>query len=110
VFSSLAPYQFEYVQTSMNCTDAQKYCRNNYSNLASVRNSADMIELLKIVNGASGVYGIWIGLMKTDRSEWKWSLGDPAFYTARDSLYRNWASNQLNNDQYHCAYMSQDGL
>ncbi|KAI2666841.1 C-type mannose receptor 2-like protein [Labeo rohita] len=107
IFSSLAPYQFEYVQTSMNCTEAQKYCRNNYSDLASIRNSADVTELLKIVNGASRV---WIGLVKTVRSEWKWSLGDPVFYTARDSLYRNWASNQPNNDQYNCAYMSQDGL
>ncbi|KAL1279549.1 hypothetical protein QQF64_026222 [Cirrhinus molitorella] len=110
IFSWSAPHPFEYVQKSMNCTEAQKYCRENYSDLASIRNSADVNELMKSMNGASAVYGVWIGLIKTLRSEWKWSLGDPAFYTAPDSLYHNWASNQPNNAQYNCTYMSQDGL
>ncbi|KAF4116666.1 hypothetical protein G5714_004155 [Onychostoma macrolepis] len=110
VLSSSAPRQFEYVQMRMNCTDAQRYCREKYSDLASIDNSADVTELLKSVNGASGVYVVWIGLMDTFRSEWKWSLGDPSFYTANDSLFRNWALNRPNNSQYYCAYMSQDGL
>ncbi|KAK2917197.1 hypothetical protein Q8A67_001571 [Cirrhinus molitorella] len=110
VFSWSAPHPFEYVQKSMNCTEAQKYCRENYSDLASIRNSTDASELTMSMNGASAVYGVWIGLMKTLRSEWKWSLGDPVFYTALDSLYRNWASNQPNNVQYDCTYVSQDGL
>ncbi|XP_016431551.1 macrophage mannose receptor 1-like isoform X2 [Sinocyclocheilus rhinocerous] len=93
----------------MNCTDAQRYCRENYSDLASIDNSADVTELLKIVT-KSADYAVWIGLMETLRSEWKWSQGDPAFYTAHDLLFRNWASNQPNNGSYYCAYMSQDGL
>ncbi|KAF4116622.1 hypothetical protein G5714_004111 [Onychostoma macrolepis] len=110
VFSSSVPRQFEFVQMSMNCTDAQKYCRKNYSDLASIENSADVTKLLKSVNESSDVFRVWIGLMNTFRSEWKWSLGDPVFYTAQDSVFRNWASNQPNNSQHYCAYMSQDGL
>uniref|UniRef100_A0A671Q0I5 Macrophage mannose receptor 1-like n=1 Tax=Sinocyclocheilus anshuiensis TaxID=1608454 RepID=A0A671Q0I5_9TELE len=109
VFSSSALRQYEFVQMRMNCTDAQRYCRENYSDLASIYNSADVTELLKIVT-KSADYAVWIGLMETLRSEWKWSLGDPAFYTAHDLLFRNWASNQPNNGSYYCAYMSQDGL
>lgn len=110
VFSSSAPRQFEFVQMRMNCTDAQRYCRDNYSDLASIDNSADVTQLLKSVNGASGVSRVWIGLMDTFRSEWKWSLGDPVFYTAHDSVFRNWALNRPNNGQYYCTYMGQDGL
>ncbi len=110
VFSSSAPRQFEYVQMSMNCTEAQRYCREKYSDLASIDNSADVTELLKSVNGASGISAVWIGLMDTFRSEWKWSLGDPAFYMAHEPLFRNWALNRPNNGQYYCTYMSQGGL
>uniref|UniRef100_A0A9J7Z843 C-type lectin domain-containing protein n=3 Tax=Cyprinus carpio TaxID=7962 RepID=A0A9J7Z843_CYPCA len=110
IFSALASHQFEYVQMRMNCTEAQRYCRENYSDLASIDNIADVTELLNSVNGTSGDSRVWIGLMDTFRSEWKWSLGDPAFYTAHDSLFRNWVLSQPNNSQYYCAYMSQDGL
>uniref|UniRef100_A0A8C1R1P1 C-type lectin domain-containing protein n=1 Tax=Cyprinus carpio TaxID=7962 RepID=A0A8C1R1P1_CYPCA len=109
VVSSSAPRQYEFVQKTMNCTNAQRYCREKYTDLASIDNSADVTELLKSVPESAG-YAVWIGLMNTSRSEWKWSLGDPAFYTDHDSLYRNWASNQTNSGQYYCAYMSQDGL
>uniref|UniRef100_A0A673J609 C-type lectin domain-containing protein n=1 Tax=Sinocyclocheilus rhinocerous TaxID=307959 RepID=A0A673J609_9TELE len=63
----------------MNCTDAQRYCRENYSDLASIDNSADVTELLKIVT-KSADYAVWIGLMETLRSEWKWSQGDPGHF------------------------------
>ncbi|XP_026075422.1 C-type mannose receptor 2-like [Carassius auratus] len=109
VFSSSAPRQYEFVQMKMNCTDAQRYCRENYTDLASIDNSADVTELLKRVN-ESADYAVWIGLMETLRSEWRWSLGDPVLYTAHDSLYRNWASNQTTNGVNYCAYMSRDGL
>ncbi|XP_051741861.1 C-type mannose receptor 2-like [Ctenopharyngodon idella] len=92
----------------MNCTEAQRYCRQNYTDLATVSNSADVTELLRITSGSSN-WGFWIGLMKSLSSEWRWSLGDPAFYTKHDSLYRNWAPNQTNSS-LNCAYVSQDRL
>ncbi|KAK9978973.1 hypothetical protein ABG768_020709 [Culter alburnus] len=82
--------------------------RQNYIDLATVSNNADVTELLRVTSGSSD-WGFWIGLMKSPSSEWRWSLGDPAFYTKRDSLYRNWAPNQTISS-LNCAYMNQDGL
>ncbi|XP_056128179.1 macrophage mannose receptor 1-like [Rhinichthys klamathensis goyatoka] len=103
-FSSSPPRQYEFVRRSVNCTEAQRYCRQNYRDLASVSNSGDLSDLLRITD-----QDFWIGLLKTVSSEWSWSLGDPAFYTKHHSLYRNWAPNQTSGS-LDCAYMDQDGL
>ncbi|XP_067284430.1 macrophage mannose receptor 1-like [Pseudorasbora parva] len=108
VFSSSALRQYEFVQMSVNCTEAQRYCRQNYRDLATVSNSGDVTELMRITSGVSN-WGFWIGLLKSLSSEWRWSLGDPAFYAKRDSLYRNWAPNQTSGS-LDCAFMNQDGL
>lgn len=52
----------------MNWTDAQKYCRANHTDLASVRNQSenDAIKQLLVDNYA------WIGLY---RESWRWSDG-----------------------------------
>ncbi|KAG1933932.1 secretory phospholipase A2 receptor-like [Pimephales promelas] len=98
VFRSASPRQYEFVQRSVNCSEAQRYCRQNYRDLASVSDSADLSNLLKITDRR-----FWIGLLKTGGGEWRW-----AHYTLHPSLYRNWAANQT-NASLDCAYMDRDG-
>ncbi|XP_051986761.1 macrophage mannose receptor 1-like [Xyrauchen texanus] len=99
VFSSSAcvPRQYHFVNQNLNWTEAQRYCRENYTDLATINNKNDIEDLLKSVNDGQ-IEHVWIGLQKTVSYKWKWSLGDPAFYTENNSQYRNWFPGQPNHD------------
>ncbi|TNN25212.1 Aggrecan core protein [Liparis tanakae] len=61
----------------MNWTEAQNYCREHHTDLASVRNMQENQMVHNLVPSESLV---WIGLFS---NPWKWSDGS-------ESLFRNW--------------------
>ncbi|XP_074500930.1 C-type lectin lectoxin-Phi1-like isoform X4 [Sebastes fasciatus] len=67
----------------MTWTEAQSYCRDNYTDLASVRNMTDNQKVQELVS--AGEY-VWIGLF----TDWKWSDGS-------NSSFRYWGAGQPNN-------------
>ncbi|XP_038587251.1 macrophage mannose receptor 1-like isoform X1 [Micropterus salmoides] len=70
---------FVKVNTPLNWIQAQRYCRENYVDLASVRNLAENFAIAKLAASDS----VWIGL----HQEQLWSDGSP-------SVFQYWASGQ----------------
>nr|XP_055045849.1 macrophage mannose receptor 1-like [Misgurnus anguillicaudatus] len=89
--------RYHHINMRKTWTEAQRYCRENYTDLATVNNINDINQLMKSIDNSKGSY-IWIGLKRSSVYKWKWSLGDPEKYT-------NW-SNGDSNGSDHCVYMS----
>ncbi|XP_056605046.1 C-type mannose receptor 2-like [Triplophysa dalaica] len=86
--------RFHYINIEKTWTEAQTYCREKYTDLATVNNMNDLKQLMQT---ASASHAVWIGLKRTDVYKWKWSLGDPV-------KYLNWETEPSNN-LYNCAVM-----
>ncbi|XP_056603931.1 secretory phospholipase A2 receptor-like [Triplophysa dalaica] len=92
--SECSQRRYHYINMRMDWTEAQRYCRENYKDLATVHNIIDMNELKNTVNNNQKV---WIGLKRTDVYKWKWSRSDPVEYL-------NWET-VSSTDTDNCAVM-----
>ncbi|KAI3375685.1 hypothetical protein L3Q82_003984 [Scortum barcoo] len=82
------------VETPMNWTDAQRYCRGRHTDLLSVRNQAENQEIQSMVPAGKVA---WIGLF---RDSWGWSDGS----TSAFRYWSQWPSESLAEGP-NCAYV-----
>uniref|UniRef100_A0AAR2ILQ5 C-type lectin domain-containing protein n=1 Tax=Pygocentrus nattereri TaxID=42514 RepID=A0AAR2ILQ5_PYGNA len=82
--------QFHVVNVNKKWTDAQKYCRETFTDLATFENQQETNAVLSLLSGISGLF--WIGLrQKAQQSTaiWIWSDGS-------NSSYRYWNNGEPN--------------
>uniref|UniRef100_A0A3Q3MNZ0 C-type lectin domain-containing protein n=1 Tax=Labrus bergylta TaxID=56723 RepID=A0A3Q3MNZ0_9LABR len=90
--------EFHYIDLKMNWTDAQQYCREKYTDLATIESMADN-NRLKGIEPSEGIGG-------NERNSWRWS--STGEFTERDNHY--WRQSEPNNlyGQQHCVVMNSD--
>ncbi|XP_062372106.1 macrophage mannose receptor 1-like [Sardina pilchardus] len=82
------PHHFIFVNMSKTWTEAQSYCREHYTDLATTENMEDMQMMVDTAKGYEGT--AWIGLHQTAVSSWKWSLADDDFYGPGEADFTKW--------------------
>ncbi|XP_034089908.1 uncharacterized protein LOC117558055 [Gymnodraco acuticeps] len=105
--SSHAERQYHFVYEAKNMSEAQRYCREKHTDLATV----DSMEVVKLLNNMAGQYkqSAWIGL-HDDRDTWRWSMSDPSFYGSGEIEFRRWRTGQPSNGHdEQCTLLRSDG-
>ncbi|XP_048826352.1 putative C-type lectin domain family 20 member A [Brienomyrus brachyistius] len=85
-----ATWNFTWINQHRNWSDAQSYCRYNYTDLATVRNQEDNDLIHTMVTNGTWV---WIGLFQ---DTWEWS-------DLSNSSFRNWKNGQNDYVNNACA-------
>ncbi|XP_066517951.1 macrophage mannose receptor 1-like [Hoplias malabaricus] len=93
--SVYSPYQYVLVNENKTWTEAQSYCRQKYTDLATVNNMEEMMNLNTTLKDKT-TSSVWIGLNRGNTGRWLWSLADGGLYSEGEE-YRNWSLGQPDN-------------
>ncbi|XP_030280167.1 macrophage mannose receptor 1-like [Sparus aurata] len=108
--SSQVRRQYHFVYDQKNMTEAQKYCREKYTDLATIDNMEDVKIVIDMVATRQASDLFWIGLYD-DVNSWRWSLSDTSFYRDGETEFRQWKDGEPGNSysRQHCTQMYSDG-
>src|SRR4029434_1222512 len=76
--SSCVPRQFHVVKEKKTWTEAQRYCREEFTDLATIDNMREM-EMLNSTMNEAGAEKPWIGLKQGSSPKWQGPLADMNF-------------------------------
>ncbi|XP_051245125.1 C-type mannose receptor 2-like isoform X2 [Dicentrarchus labrax] len=104
---SCFPRLYIFVEQPSTWAEAQSYCREKYTDLASVHNERHLAQLNTLLDNNPNV---WIGL-QADIEAWRWSLEDPRYYGEGEADFRKWAPDEPNGVGYNklCVMMLASG-
>ncbi|XP_032439673.1 C-type mannose receptor 2-like [Xiphophorus hellerii] len=98
-------YEFHYINENKNWTEAQQYCREKHTDLATVTNMKAMKRLINISAGDQSE--AWIGLISKPEftRTWFWSLSGVEFNESET----NWKEGEPSNgESENCAFLNHD--
>ncbi|KAK7884384.1 hypothetical protein WMY93_027507 [Mugilogobius chulae] len=109
--------QFHFVYELKTQEEARSYCRQHYTDLATVESLEDvltlnnMVDMSRLINPDGFYYRAWIGLYD-DVNSWSWSLSDPDYYSEGQENYRNWLGGEPGNQAINecCGIMDKSGF
>ncbi|XP_034538170.1 L-selectin-like [Notolabrus celidotus] len=78
--------QYHYIADSMNWNEAQTYCREKYTDLATIESPEEMEQVKKIALLSGLNSEVWIGVFS--KILWKWSDN----YTGSGAEYKKWST------------------
>ncbi|KAL7834299.1 hypothetical protein SRHO_G00285460 [Serrasalmus rhombeus] len=112
--SACAPHQYHLINEAKSWTEAQRYCRETYADLATVHSMDEMKELNETLKNSSiSGASVWIGLQRGDTEKWMWSLADAKFYKQGETEFRKWKTGEPGdspNKDKGCAARYNDGF
>ncbi|XP_042606560.1 C-type mannose receptor 2-like isoform X3 [Cyprinus carpio] len=101
VVLSSSPRQYHFVNQKKIWTEAQRYCRQKYTDLVTINNMNEQNDIKQLLKREKiSADRVWIGLQDT----WIWSLNNSDFYRGKESQFRKWGTNQPDGDG-DCIYM-----
>ncbi|XP_031441307.1 putative C-type lectin domain family 20 member A [Clupea harengus] len=104
--SSCVPRQFHVVKEAKNWTEAQRYCREEFTDLATIDNMREM-EMLNSTMNEAGAAHAWIGLKHGSSPKWQWSLADRD--RENEEKFRKWNSGLPQGTNKNCTVMKGNG-
>ncbi|KAA0719905.1 C-type lectin domain family 10 member A MMGL [Triplophysa tibetana] len=90
-YTLCVPRHYIFVNENKTWTEAQSYCRDKYTDLVTLENAQETVQLLNTVNDYNSLDLAWIGLYD-DLNSWKWTLEDSDFFKEGEKHFRNWYS------------------
>ncbi|KAI4901246.1 hypothetical protein NFI96_009283 [Prochilodus magdalenae] len=93
--SAHVPHRYVFVNEGKTWTEAQSYCRQTYTDLATINTMEEMKKLNATLKDPP-IHSVWIGLNRGNDGKWRWSLADGKVYTDED-VYRNWQNGEPDN-------------
>uniref|UniRef100_A0A3Q2DML6 C-type lectin domain-containing protein n=1 Tax=Cyprinodon variegatus TaxID=28743 RepID=A0A3Q2DML6_CYPVA len=106
ILSLCLEHQYYFVENKLTWYQAQSYCRQHYTDLATIRNSEDMNHFLDVLSSQSSS-DVWIGLYS--EINWMWSNE----LKKRNPGYINWETSDYDPDfisaNQFCVCMGDNG-
>ncbi|XP_043117378.1 C-type mannose receptor 2 isoform X2 [Puntigrus tetrazona] len=99
--SSQISHRYHFVNIRKNWSDAQRFCREMYTDLATVNNAEEMNSLLRNITDVS--HDVYIGLYRSEVFKWHWTLSD-SFYN--EQIFKNRKNNKADINNEGCAVMN----
>uniref|UniRef100_A0A3B4XXD9 C-type lectin domain-containing protein n=1 Tax=Seriola lalandi dorsalis TaxID=1841481 RepID=A0A3B4XXD9_SERLL len=106
-------YEYHHFNLSLTWTEAQRYCREKYTDLVTIESTDDLSRLNRPSPSTEWSWiGLnddpksWKGVMGNDANSWRWS----ATGETSETDYQNWYSGQPNDiGNQACLYIYIDG-